>query len=191
MDFRPARMSDFIIFVSCFVAFATVCNSAAEPTVKEVKCQVCRTVVKESIKAINSADPKKMVPIGSFRLQADGTQKQKTVPYAGSEIHMHDVLEKVCSSMDNYAQATHKEDGELALIDLSKEVEKLSSYTLLPDPESNTKLKKYCEDFLGEYEDDFIRIFSKNKIRVEPQAFKLLCETNEGVCGVPVEKAEL
>ncbi|XP_064472005.1 protein canopy homolog 2-like [Ornithodoros turicata] len=184
-------MYDFrILLFSCMVsALCYYCD--AQPTVRELKCEVCRAVIKESITAINSADPKKVVQIGSFRLQGDGTQKQKAVQYAGSEIHMHDVLEEVCSTMDNYAQATHKETGELALINLSKEVEKLSSYTLLPDPDSNTKLKKYCEDMLGEYEDDFIRTFSKNKIRVEPQAFKMLCENNEDICQVSSAKSEL
>lgn len=165
--------------------------SCAEPTMKQVKCQVCRALVKESIAAIGKVDPKKVIPVGSFRLRADGSQEQKTVQYAGSETHMHDVLEEVCPSLDNYAQATHKENGELILVNLNKEVEKLSTYQVVADPDSNGKLRKLCEDMIGEFEDEYIRVFSKQKIRVEPQAFKLLCENNQEICEAKVAKAEL
>lgn len=163
------------------------CIALCEPTVQELKCQVCKALVKESVEAIAKVDPKKKIPVGSFRLQADGTQKQKTIPYAGSEAHMHDVLDEVCNQMDNYAQATHKENGELILVNLSKEVDKLSTYQVVADPTANGKIKQLCEDMIGEYEDDYMRVFSKHKIRVEPQAFRLLCENNKEICG---EKAK-
>uniref|UniRef100_L7M6D1 Putative er protein with keel retention signal n=1 Tax=Rhipicephalus pulchellus TaxID=72859 RepID=L7M6D1_RHIPC len=169
-----------VLFTLCCVAFC-------EPTVQELKCQVCKALVTESVAAISKVDPKKKIPVGSFRLQADGTQKQKSIPYAGSEAHMHDVLDEVCSQMDNYAQATHKENGELILVNLSKDVDKLSTYQVVPDPTANGKIRQLCEDMIGEYEDDYMRVFSKHKIRVEPQAFRLLCENNKEICG---EKAK-
>lgn len=104
---------------------------------------------------------------------------------------MHDVLEEVCKNMDNYAQATHKETGELILVNLSKDVEKLSTYQVVPDPAANGKIKQLCEDMIGEHEDEYIRVFSKRKIRVEPQAFRLLCENNEAICGGKAAKEEL
>lgn len=158
---------------------------------QELKCQVCKALVTESVAAISAVDPKKKIPVGSFRLQGDGTQKQKMIQYAGSEAHMHDVLEEVCKKMDNYAQATHKETGELILVNLSKDVEKLSTYQVLPDPAANGRIKQLCEDMIGEHEDEYIRVFSKRKIRVEPQAFRLLCENNEAICGEKVAKEEL
>ncbi|CAN7942025.1 unnamed protein product [Ixodes hexagonus] len=168
-----------ILFIQVILLFLYT-TSLCEPTMRDVKCEVCRALVKESVAEIAKADPKKKIPVGSFRLQADGTQEQKTVLYAGSETHMHDLLENVCSSLDNYAQATHKENGELILVNLNKDVGKLSTYQVLADPDANGKLKKLCEDMLGEFEDDYIRVFSKQKVRVEPQAFKLFCESNEG-----------
>uniref|UniRef100_G3MPJ1 DUF3456 domain-containing protein n=1 Tax=Amblyomma maculatum TaxID=34609 RepID=G3MPJ1_AMBMU len=167
------------------------CIALCEPSVLDLKCQVCRALVTESVAAISAVDPKKTIPVGSFRLQADGTQKQKTIPYAGSEAHMHDVLDEVCNNMDNYAQATHKETGELILVNLSKDVEKLSTYQVVADPTSNGKIKQLCEDMVGEYEDQYIRVFSKQKVKVEPQAFRLLCENTEGICMEKVSKEEL
>ncbi|XP_037502307.1 uncharacterized protein LOC119376597, partial [Rhipicephalus sanguineus] len=78
-------------------------------------------------------------------------------------------------------------NGELILVNLSKDVDKLSTYQVVPDPTANGKIRQLCEDMIGEYEDDYMRVFSKHKIRVEPQAFRLLCENNKEICG---EKAK-
>ncbi|XP_075549494.1 canopy family protein seele [Dermacentor variabilis] len=177
-----------VISLQILVIGTFCCIALCEPTVQELKCQVCKALVKESVEAIAKVDPKKKIPVGSFRLQADGTQKQKSIPYAGSEAHMHDVLDEVCNQMDNYAQATHKENGELILVNLSKDVEKLSTYQVVADPTANGKIKQLCEDMIGEYEDDYVRVFSKHKIRVEPQAFRLLCENNKEICGEKVKE---
>ncbi|KAL1419009.1 hypothetical protein MTO96_051146 [Rhipicephalus appendiculatus] len=147
--------------VQVLVLFTFCCVAFCEPTVQELKCQVCKALVTESVAAIAKVDPKKKIPVGSFRLQADGTQKQKS--------------------------ATHKENGELILVNLSKDVDKLSTYQVVPDPTANGKIRQLCEDMIGEYEDDYMRVFSKHKIRVEPQAFRLLCENNKEICG---EKAK-
>uniref|UniRef100_A0A023FYZ4 Putative conserved secreted protein n=1 Tax=Amblyomma parvum TaxID=251391 RepID=A0A023FYZ4_AMBPA len=179
-------------FFLCIVFLCTFCCIAVcEPSVLDLKCQVCKALVTESVSAIAAVDPKKTIPVGSFRLQADGTQKQKSIPYAGSEAHMHDVLDEVCGHMDNYAQATHKETGELILVNLNKDVEKLSTYQVVADPTANAKIKQLCEDMVGEYEDQYMRVFAKQKVKVEPQAFRLLCENTEGICKEKVLKEEL
>jgi hypothetical protein len=40
------------------------------------------------------------------------------VPYARSEMHLTEVLETVCSKMDDYVRATYKTSGELTLLRL-------------------------------------------------------------------------
>ncbi|CAN8014034.1 unnamed protein product [Ixodes persulcatus] len=182
--------SSSILFIQVTLLILST-TSLCDPTMKEIKCEVCRALVKESVDLIAKADPKKKVPVGSFRLRGDGTQEQKMVLYAGSETHMHDLLEQVCSSLDNYAQATHKENGELILVNLNKDIGKLSTYQVLANPDENGKLRKLCEDMLGEFEDEYIRVFSKQKVRVEPQAFKLFCEGNEDICESRATKQEL
>ncbi|KAK8785527.1 hypothetical protein V5799_008108, partial [Amblyomma americanum] len=52
-------------------------------------------------------------------------------------------------------------------------------------------LSLQCEDMIGEYEDQYMRVFSKQKVKVEPQAVRLLCENTEGICKEKASKEEL
>lgn len=45
--------------------------------------------------------------------------------------------------MDDYAQAKNKDSGELILLNLAKDVEKLSTHELVQDPDLNRSLKYY------------------------------------------------
>lgn len=45
--------------------------------------------------------------------------------------------------MEDYAQAKLKETGEMALLNLSKDIEKLDIYELVADPDLNRSLKYY------------------------------------------------
>lgn len=65
------------------------------------------------------------------------------IKYAGSEVHLNEILENVCNHMDDYAQAKNKDSGELILINLAKDVEKLSTHELVQDPDLNRSLKYY------------------------------------------------
>lgn len=58
-------------------------------------------------------------------------------------MHLNEILERVCDNMDNFAQAKHKQTGEMGLINLAKDVEKLDIFELVPDPDLNRGLKYY------------------------------------------------
>ena len=49
---------------------------------KNLNCLVCKAVVEELEAAINKVDPAKKVEVGKFRLNGDGTQSRKLIPYA-------------------------------------------------------------------------------------------------------------
>ena len=50
-------------------------------------------------------------------MSPDGSQKgTKTVPYARSQSHLNDLVEKVCDSMEDYAQARWKKSKKPTLI---------------------------------------------------------------------------
>ncbi|GIZ03223.1 protein canopy homolog 2 [Caerostris extrusa] len=147
-----------------------------------VKCLVCKQVVSEISTAITNEDPKKTIQVGSFRIQPDGTQKQSQIKYAGSELHLNEIMETVCNSLENYAQAKEKDTGELALLNLLKDVEKLSTHELIQDPDLNRSLKYYCESFIEDYEDDILEIFkSSNQLPVDDVSRKL-CSDSAGYC---------
>lgn len=148
----------------------------------DLKCIVCQKVVESIITSIEQEDPKKKIQVGSFRIEPDGSQKQYEVKYAGSEVHLNEILETVCNSLDDYAQAKHKETGELTLLNLAKDVEKLSLYDLVPDPELNRGLKSSCETFVGDYDDEILTTMqSSSSIPLQDSPFHL-CKTVAGYC---------
>ncbi|GFT57142.1 protein canopy homolog 2 [Nephila pilipes] len=147
-----------------------------------LKCLVCKQVVNEISSAVMNEDPKKTIQVGSFRIQPDGTQKQSHIKYAGSELHLNEILETVCNSLEDFAQAKDKDSGELTLLNLSKDVEKLSTHELVQDPDLNRSLKYYCESFVEDYEDDILKIFkSSEEVAVEDITRKL-CSDYAGYC---------
>jgi len=133
---------------------------------QESMCHVCRAVVEEIENEIKKVDPRKTIEVGSYRIDATGDQKKK-VPYAFSEMHLHEVLENVCTTMEDYAQAKYKDTGEKTIIKLAGANgmmnPEISKVDLLPDTELNAKLKFNCESIVDEYEDDIIRIFTKRE----------------------------
>ncbi|KFM75426.1 Protein canopy-like protein, partial [Stegodyphus mimosarum] len=148
----------------------------------ELKCLVCKHVVSEITSAVRKEDPAKTIQVGSFRIQPDGSQKQSQIKYAGSELHLNEVLETVCNTLEDYAQAKHKETGEKVLLNLSKDVEKLNSHDLVPDPDLNRSLKYYCESFIEDFEDDIISIFKSSLQPFDDETTKRLCINASGYC---------
>ena len=63
---------------------------------------------------ISKVDPRKTIDVGSYRIQSDGKADTKPKKYAGSEIHMMDVLETVCDSMDDRYSLPSK--GRMAVL---------------------------------------------------------------------------
>lgn len=149
----------------------------------ELKCIVCRQVVNEITSTIAKVDSRKTIQVGSFRIQPDGSQKQAEIKYAGSEVHLNEILETVCNAMEDYVQAKHKETGELALLNLSVDINKLSTYDLVPDPDLNRSLKYYCESFIEDYEDDIIGVFKgSGDADISSSAATQLCQASSGYC---------
>ncbi|KAG8201080.1 hypothetical protein JTE90_028751 [Oedothorax gibbosus] len=169
------RTVHFWIFAFIFLTFF---QSAFQQSI--VKCLVCKQVVNEINNAVTNEDPKKKIQVGSFRIQPDGSQKQTQIKYAGSELHLNEILENVCNQMDDYAQAKSKDSGELTLLNLSKDVEKLSTHELVQDPDLNRGLKYYCENFIEEYEDEIISIFKKDSLDYDLE--RKLCSEAAGYC---------
>ncbi|XP_015930149.1 protein canopy homolog 2 [Parasteatoda tepidariorum] len=151
----------------------------------ELRCLVCRLVVNEITSSVINEDPKKILEVGSFRIQPDGSQKQSQIKYAGSETHLGEILETVCNSIEDYAQAKDKETGELTLLNLSKDVDKLSTHELVQDPDLNRSLKYYCESFVEDYEDDVMALF-KSSDKFEQFSTKL-CTNSAGYCSSKTE----
>ncbi|GBL73033.1 Protein canopy 2 [Araneus ventricosus] len=164
-------------FLSVFVTFFQL---SVQQSV--LKCLVCKQVVREISSAVSNEDPKKTIQVGSFRIQPDGTQKQSQIKYAGSELHLNEIMETVCNSLDDYAQAKNKDTGELALLNLSKDIEKLSTHELVHDPDLNRSLKYYCESFIEDFEDDILQVFKSAEDLSIDDVSRKLCNDSAGYC---------
>nr|CAD7400896.1 unnamed protein product [Timema poppensis] len=143
---------------------------------------ICRSVVEEIENIIQKVDPRKKVDVGSYRLDSKGNQKQKSVPYARSEVHLTEVMETVCNKMDDYVKATYKTSGELTLLRLVTDDGKMNSLMsevdIVQDSDLNKSLKFYCEGIVEEYEDNFLKLFAKDVANIDIK----LCSDDIHLC---------
>lgn len=152
---------------------------------KEMKCVVCKSLMMELYDVISQVDPRKTIDIGSYRIQSDGKQAVKPKKYAGSEMHMMDVLETVCEAMDDYAQVRHKETGVLDVIKLVVNGAlnpNFGLYEVVQDPELNKGVKYHCQTLVEEYEDEIIAHFRVNSEQDVKEAQKQFCMKENKIC---------
>jgi len=132
---------------------------------KTLNCLVCKSLVEEIEAAINKIDPSKKVEVGSHRINGDGTQNKKLIPYARSQEHLMDVVETVCKGFEDYAQAKYKASGEATIIRLMTHEGNMnplmSQVDMVPDDDLNTKLKFYCENQVEDLEDIIFELFAE------------------------------
>ncbi|KAK2705249.1 hypothetical protein QYM36_017332, partial [Artemia franciscana] len=112
---------------------------------KELECLVCQSIVNELEDEVSKVDPKKLIQVRSYRLDAEGNPAPTSIPYARSESFLSELMDVVCSNFEDYAQGTHKRNGRKALIRITTKSGQMhpdmSNYDLLPDPEENSRLK--------------------------------------------------
>ncbi|XP_067140865.1 protein canopy homolog 2 [Centruroides vittatus] len=146
---------------------------------KEKKCLVCQQVIKDIAKEIRDENPHKTIQVGSFRIEPDGSQKQSTIKYAGSEVHLQEMFETICDKMNDYAQARHKETRKLAILNLATQINEIQNYDMIRDPDLNRSLKFYCESIIEDFEDDIIKVFKSPKVDVEEAIQKVCLESSQ------------
>lgn len=108
---------------------------------------VCQASLEELDDEIRKIDPKKKVDIGGYRLDASGNAKMKSVPQAKSEVHLSELIDKVCDKMDDYVRATWKSNGQLTLLRLMDKNggmnPDMSHVDIIQDGDLNKSLKFY------------------------------------------------
>ncbi|XP_075447406.1 protein canopy homolog 2 isoform X1 [Ascaphus truei] len=109
---------------------------------QDLHCGVCRALVDELEWEISQVDPKKTIQKGSFRINPDGTQSVTEAPYARSEAHLMEVLERVCEKMTEYGErtdpSTHRKTYERIL---SRDGKKMDASNTNMDREVTSNLK--------------------------------------------------
>ncbi|XP_077391835.1 protein canopy-1 [Festucalex cinctus] len=144
-------------------------------------CSACRAIVDELNHSIDQVDPKKTINVGSFRLNPDGTMKDKKVPLARSEIHLSELLDAVCSSMSDYALHVDPDTQQKQYMRFvprsTGDFPDLKNFQF-DGPEAPNALKFACEVIVEELEDDIIALFSQNT----DDAHKELCNIVSDYC---------
>ncbi|KAA0199088.1 hypothetical protein HAZT_HAZT003398 [Hyalella azteca] len=129
-----------------------------------VKCAVCQSLVNEVHYQISQVDPRRKIEVGSYRIASNGDQQTTSRIYAGSEAHMTELMETVCGSFKDYAQAKHKETGRVEVIPIvGKDGQmnpRFSEYEMIQDPDLNKSLEFHCESIVEDHEDDIVEHFS-------------------------------
>ncbi|XP_044277881.1 protein canopy homolog 2 isoform X2 [Varanus komodoensis] len=111
----PKKMNGWISSTVCLsIILSLQLSSAFARRSQDLRCGVCRALVDELEWEISQVDPKKTIQIGSFRINPDGSQSIVEVPYARSEAHLTELLERICENMSDYGEkvdaTTHRKN---------------------------------------------------------------------------------
>ncbi|XP_037537986.1 protein canopy-1 [Nematolebias whitei] len=167
-----------VILLSAFI------NSSQSKRDMVLYCSACKAIVEELNHSISQVDPKKTINVGSFRLNPDGTMKDKKVPFARSETHLSELLDQVCNSMSDYALYTDPDTQSRQYRRFApRSSEAMGDF---PDfkqfhfdgPEASDALKFACETVVEELEDDIVSLFSQDGKNMEEE----LCNRVSGYC---------
>ncbi|XP_041659912.1 protein canopy-1 [Cheilinus undulatus] len=159
-------------------------SSASGKRDKVLYCSACKAIVDELNFSISQVDPKKIINVGGFRINPDGTMNDKKVPLARSQTHLAELLESVCESMSDYA----------AYVDPDTKVKEYRRFAPrsgvstgdFPDfknfqfdgPEASGALKFACETVVEDLEDDILSLFGEETDDVKDE----LCSRVSDYC---------
>lgn len=179
---RPVRRRERGSITAALFVMAAV--AALMPAVsgrrsQDLHCGACRALVDELEWEIAQVDPRKTIQMGSFRINPDGSQSVVEVPYARSEAHLTELLERVCEKMKEYGEkvdpATHRKSYERIV---SHDGTKMDLNGLKIDGDVAASLKFACESIAEEYEDELIEFLSHEADNVKDR----LCSKRTDLC---------
>lgn len=146
-----------------FLVYTSIISLASFQQVKhtEVKCLVCKATVQEMEEAISKIDPNKIVEVGGFRIDDKGNLISKTTKYSKSETYLTELMETICSKMDDYVKVIVKKTGKLDLFKMASPdvAARMSDVDFVQDGDLNKSLPHYCLEIIEDKEDAFLKSF--------------------------------
>ncbi|KAL7837550.1 hypothetical protein SRHO_G00272610 [Serrasalmus rhombeus] len=167
----------YILFLCGFFCLNVFAHGARQS--QDIKCGACRALVDELEWAVSQVDPKKMIQIGSFRINPDGSQSIKEVPLARSEGHLLELMEEVCDRMKDYGERVDPTTNRKTYVRHSSRdgtSMDLSDVTL--DTRVSASLKFACETIVEQNEDEIIEFFAHETDNVKDK----LCSKRTDLC---------
>ncbi|XP_015742545.1 protein canopy homolog 2 [Coturnix japonica] len=148
---------------------------------QDLHCGACRALVDELEWEIAQVDPRKTIQMGSFRINPDGSQSVVEVPYARSEAHLTELLERVCEKMKEYGEkvdpATHRKSYERIVSHDGTKMD-LNGLKNRPGDVAASLNLRCCESIAEEYEDELIEFLSHEADNVKDR----LCSKRTDLC---------
>lgn len=171
-----AKMPKLLI-LCVLLSFSGLLQGARQT--QDIRCGACRALVDEMEWAIAQVDPKKMIQTGSFRINPDGSQSTKDVPFARSEGHLLELMEGVCEKMKDYGESSDPVTNRKSYVrftarDGASEVVSNVSY----DSRVASGLKFACETIVEQNEDEIIEFFAHETDNIKDR----LCSKRTDLC---------
>ncbi|XP_077299216.1 canopy family protein seele isoform X2 [Arctopsyche grandis] len=127
-----------------------------------------------------------MVEIGNYRLDETGNIHQNKVPLSRSQVHLSDMVDDVCSKMTDYVRVRYKATQKLAVMKMMSDTGGMNpdfSYTdFVTDDDLNKSLEFYCEEIVGENEDQLVEIYAKRPTDELPDGKIKFCDEYLNLC---------
>ncbi|KAK0420578.1 hypothetical protein QR680_014771 [Steinernema hermaphroditum] len=143
----------------------SACFFGVQAAVANAKCGACVMLVNELEAGVQSVDPKKMIQVGSFRVDGKGNQKGlNEIPYARSETHLVELLDNICDKSKDYVSAAHPTTGKTVFV----KKQTADHLHLKSDASQSSKLANACHDFIDDHEDGlvkFLKVEHENPVR--------------------------
>ncbi|KAI8497082.1 Protein canopy 2 [Branchiostoma belcheri] len=179
------NLGEVLAVFSLFLAF---CTAKRDP---ELYCGACHVLLDEIEYEIKQVDPRKTVQVGSFRVDPQGNQKTWEVPLARSEVFLTEVVESICEHMNQYAQSTNPQTQKKSYVRTSsRKGETLTLSNISMNQEISKALRFACESIIEDFEDDIIKLFSKEGPKLHELQNKFCMDTTE-LCSDPVSEKQV
>ncbi|XP_014483141.1 PREDICTED: protein canopy homolog 1 [Dinoponera quadriceps] len=136
---------------------------STEIDLKHLKCLVCRATMNEVEAKVSKINPKILVEVGNYKMDAQGNQIYKKIPLIKSEVHISDMLDDICQKMNDYVRATKKYNKKLTIFNLMTPEgtmnPQMSKVDIIHDGDLNKSLEYNCNTIIEEFEDDIIKLY--------------------------------
>ena len=118
------------------------------------KCAVCEATVHELIDDLNDSKSQPQLDLDlRGRLDPSGKRKGKVLPYHGSDLHMLELLEKVCDRMSDYSRSVADDVVQLQRHNPRTPGGSVTLSNVEIDNKVSEKFKQYCAELVGGNED--------------------------------------
>jgi hypothetical protein len=174
---QPAALLLLVLSLSFLVCVRCNPSIAAGVTLSRAdKCAVCEATVHELIDDLNDSknQPQQDLDLRG-RLDPSGKRKGKVLQYHGSDLHMLELLDKVCDRMSDYSRSVSDDVVSLQRHNSRTEGGSVTLSNVEVDSKVSEKFKQYCGELVGGNEDDITSMVRSSTAPSARQRWRQSC----------------